>query len=355
MRSIRSSFIIVILLLGILLFTIPHPTSAQSQKGDANRDNAIDLLDFNIWRNEFSGISSTKTSDFNSDTLVDLIDFNIWRTAFLTPVTPTPTQLTTCQKMIIPMYVYWDHPLWDKAINAPQAVHAVILNPNSGPDTTKDAGYDPKIATARTKGIKVLGYVKTLNATIPTSTVRSEIDKYYTWYNVDGIFFDEMSWDASTTTYNYYKSLAEYVRSKNTNPARTLTIANPGGFMLNEPSGNTTPESNAFENHFKNYVEDIYADFEHNWNNYTNQSGFSIRGYRNQTLPSWAYNYPIDKNYHIVFGVPTADLQLALQKSKDLRAKYIYFSDRTEANGPFKNTPIYFDQLTTQLQQNCTQ
>lgn len=82
----------------------PTPTTAPVV-GDANGDRIVNILDYNIWRDEFLGTVSTKTSDFNRDGKIDLLDFNIWRTAFnntsptsspttaatSTPIPPTPT------------------------------------------------------------------------------------------------------------------------------------------------------------------------------------------------------------------------------------------------------------------------
>lgn len=62
----------------------PTPTSTPAPApGDANGDGQIDLGDFNIWRDEFLGVSPTKSSDFSGDGTVDLGDFNMWRDAFL--------------------------------------------------------------------------------------------------------------------------------------------------------------------------------------------------------------------------------------------------------------------------------
>lgn len=48
-------------------------------KGDANCDGKIDILDFNIWREEFTKALNTTSSDFNNDGRVNTLDFNIWR------------------------------------------------------------------------------------------------------------------------------------------------------------------------------------------------------------------------------------------------------------------------------------
>lgn len=65
------------------ILTSQPPLTGTNRIGDANKDGQIDILDFNIWRNEFLNIIIEKSSDFNNDGAVDLLDFNIWRNAFL--------------------------------------------------------------------------------------------------------------------------------------------------------------------------------------------------------------------------------------------------------------------------------
>lgn len=61
---------------GISPTTTPLPN-------DFNNDRAIDMLDFNIWRNEFLDLVTTKYSDANKDGAIDLLDFTLWRNAFM--------------------------------------------------------------------------------------------------------------------------------------------------------------------------------------------------------------------------------------------------------------------------------
>ncbi len=64
--------------------TPPTPTSNCSKKtlGDANCDGLINLNDFERFRQEYTGILTTKTSDFNADAKITLIDFETWRRNF---------------------------------------------------------------------------------------------------------------------------------------------------------------------------------------------------------------------------------------------------------------------------------
>lgn len=65
---------------------IPTPTPSNSPvptptpiPGDYDRSGAVGLEDFDIWKNEFLGNSSTNKSDVNNDGRIDLIDYIYWR------------------------------------------------------------------------------------------------------------------------------------------------------------------------------------------------------------------------------------------------------------------------------------
>lgn len=52
---------------------------------DPNTDDVINLLDFQWWRDEFTGVKTTKVADcFSPNDAVDLQDFQIWREIFIT-------------------------------------------------------------------------------------------------------------------------------------------------------------------------------------------------------------------------------------------------------------------------------
>jgi len=58
------------------------PPSCQKSQGDADCKNGINLVDFEIWRKEFTKELATKTADFNDDTKVSLADFEVWRKSY---------------------------------------------------------------------------------------------------------------------------------------------------------------------------------------------------------------------------------------------------------------------------------
>jgi len=57
-------------------------------RGDANSDGHITIVDFNIWRDEFKKIKTTLTSDFNNSGTITIVDFNIWKDGFKDPSLP---------------------------------------------------------------------------------------------------------------------------------------------------------------------------------------------------------------------------------------------------------------------------
>lgn len=59
-----------------------NPTNCTTKAtGDADCNGLYNLIDFEIWRKEFTGSLTTKNADFNKDNVVSIIDFEIWRKA----------------------------------------------------------------------------------------------------------------------------------------------------------------------------------------------------------------------------------------------------------------------------------
>jgi hypothetical protein len=127
--------------------------------------------------------------------------------------------------VVVPLYTY-PGSTWDAVIAAKNAHPAVpiivIVNCCNGPGDSKDSTWATWIQKMQSAGVIVIGYVDTLYGARSSTTVKSEIDAWKTWYNVNGIFFDEMSNYAGGES--YYSDLNNYVKSK----GMTLTVGNPG-------------------------------------------------------------------------------------------------------------------------------
>jgi hypothetical protein len=113
--------------------------------------------------------------------------------------------------------------------------NVMIMNPNSGPGDKIDQNYVKAVDKAQQAGIKILGYVATTygNKRLEESTTQisnqqasvfKEINQYYNWYGVDGIFLDESA--SGPEKLDYYKQISEHIKSKG--GQKSFTVLNPG-------------------------------------------------------------------------------------------------------------------------------
>lgn len=81
---------------------------------------------------------------------------------------------------------------WARILATPAANPIVVVNPDSGPGEKAFELFSDAVSKCRAVGIKVLGYVRTEYAKRDLSLVAQDLQRYKTWYNVDGFFIDEM-------------------------------------------------------------------------------------------------------------------------------------------------------------------
>jgi hypothetical protein len=133
--------------------------------------------------------------------------------------------LTFLGALIIPLYTYpgvsWSAIISAKEAN-PSVAMVVIINPDNGPGASIDHNYVTGINSLRAAGVVVLGYDYTGYAARPLAAVEADINSYKSWYNVSGIFFDEMSNVPGNEA--YYSTLNQYSDSLGIN----FTVGNPG-------------------------------------------------------------------------------------------------------------------------------
>ena len=133
--------------------------------------------------------------------------------------------------LLIPAYFYptwWDAETnrWDEVVEAAARVPVVaIINPGSGPGTESNADYTRAVDEVRQAGGRLIGYVHTSYTARDSATVLAEVDRYYDWYGVDGIFFDEVTNGADADHLAYYRACFEHVRARD---AEALVVLNPG-------------------------------------------------------------------------------------------------------------------------------
>ncbi len=127
--------------------------------------------------------------------------------------------------IMVPLYTY-PGGTWERVIETkndhPSVPIVAIVNPASGPGGSRDSNYVSGIKDLKDAGVIVLGYVSTAYTGRSLDAVRSDIDKWASWYDVDGIFFDEQTnWSGGES---YYTQAGNYAESKGLD----FTVGNPG-------------------------------------------------------------------------------------------------------------------------------
>ncbi len=250
---------------------------------------------------------------------------------------------TASQHIAVPAYFYPDSTPtmssdsnWDRTDRGAPTVSIVIINPASGPGstTTANSDYVTQVQRSHDAGLIVLGYVPTDYANRgdpghPSRTfadVTADIDAYYKLYDVDGIFFDEVTTDctaADDPAYAnshtaYYQNLYTYVKGKD-NVRDTMVVLNPG---------TQTEECYAA-------ISDIIVNFEGTYATYRDS----------YTATDWVTTYPDpDHFWHIIHDTSATDLQNAVALSTARNAGYVYITPNGEPN-PYGALPptTYFD------------
>ena len=67
------------------------------------------------------------------------------------------------------------------------------MNPGSGPGAGPNSDYTHEVDLLRAAGGQVIGYVPTTYGARPIDQVLADVDAYYAWYGLDGIYFDEVA------------------------------------------------------------------------------------------------------------------------------------------------------------------
>ena len=226
-----------------------------------------------------------------------------------------PDRTTFVQRLAVPAYFH-PGPLWTEMDRAHRKLLAVV-NPANGPGSAPDPQYLGVVRAAQAAGITVVGYVDTGYATRGLAAVESDIDAYYHWYGVNGIFFDEASTNCAYVS--YYATLNSFVKAHG---GTGRTILNPGT-QTNECY---VPDA------------DILLTFEGSDTQYVNA----------YSAPAWVARYAPTHFWHVIYGVPTLTAMThAIQLSKRRRAGFVYVTPATPPN-PYDMLPsgLYWtDQL----------
>lgn len=202
--------------------------------------------------------------------------------------------LSSEQAIAVPSY-FRD---WTDMLAQVPPVRIVVMNPYNGPDSSPSSTYEQLVDDAHAAGALVLGYVYTSYGARSASAVEDDIDAYYAWYPVDGIFFDEGDNNNCTLEDSYYHPLYNYVKGKD---AGGIVVTNPG-----------TATATCYLD-----SADIIVTFEGSYSTYS--TSFSTSG------RAWETPANASRIWHIVHTTSTeANMLDALELSRDRNAGYIY-------------------------------
>jgi hypothetical protein len=221
------------------------------------------------------------------------------------------------QHIGVPAYFYPGAD-WQRLNQASPTVQIAIINPNSGPGTSPDPNYQTQVRATQQAGVTVLGYVATGYTSVPVATVQAQIDRYVTWYGVNGIFLDEITTNCADAQ-TYYATLSQYIHSR-------------GRQVIMDP-GTQSATSGCFM-----AVADILVTFEGFYSTYATA----------YTAYPWNLAYPANRFWHIVHSASDETaMRQAVALSWQRNAGWVYVTNLTEPNpyGTLPADPYWSDEV----------
>lgn len=240
----------------------------------------------------------------------------------LSTATANPLHAHGMLGLLVPAYFYpgpTDRHWPALALAAKRVPVTVIVNPASGPGIAIDPAYTQAIDHVRIAGAKVIGYVHISYGRRPIEQVRADIDRYREFYDLDGIFIDEMASGGSQEIVHYQAGLIAQIRSAS--PEWSIVV-NPG----------VTPDAV----HLGKGRADLIVSFEN-------------------TAAQW----PADPAQTVTFDAPLAHLVHTTGDEKTMRAiiagasdagiQSVYVTDDTMEN-PWDTLPSWWMSMVDRIE-----
>ena len=191
------------------------------------------------------------------------------------------------------------------------------MNPASGSGSVQNSDYVAAVNGFRAAGGKVIGYVATGYGARSQADVLTEVTNYQSFYNVDGIFLDEMSNQAGDL--GYYQAVYNNIKGLN------------NAYKVFGNAGTNTLEAYLT-------AADVLITFE-------NQTGYEA-----YVPDTWTKNYTADRFAHLMYNVGSPSSMLyyiALAEQRNVG--YVYVTDDNNsnpnsANNPWDTLPSYWEQ-----------
>ncbi len=242
--------------------------------------------------------------------------------SYLMPISTSASAL----EIVVPAYFYPSSSGsdWDEMNSAATVVPlTAIMNPNSGPGNSQSSDYSNAVNSLRSNGGNVIGYVSSSYANRPIADVKADIDSYSAWYNIDGIFIDEMTNTSSASDLDFYEEVYAYIK-----------LIEPTWEVMGNP-GTSTQEA---------YLTRPTADRLMSYESF----GSSYNGH---TPSAWNSNYDSSKFVNLLHtldsnDIPTMEQYIDLAVSRNVGS--IYFTDDVLGN-PWDRLPVFWDEQVAKV------
>jgi hypothetical protein len=197
---------------------------------------------------------------------------------------------------------------FNAAISAAGKVNMIaVINPDDGPGSSKVSGISTRVSQLKGKGAIAAGYISTAYGGVSSSSVRSQIDRYASWYKCNGVFLDEMS--DRTSKLSYYKGIYNYARGKG-----MRVVGNPGTFVPSSYAGAA--------DHLVTYEDPL------------------SNGWKSHRQASWTKSHSANKFAAIVYSAPGSSMRSIVDRAISLRYGWVFATDGGGGD-PFGRAPGY--------------
>lgn len=222
-----------------------------------------------------------------------------------------------------------------EGMNASGDGSIAIVNPNSGPHTEQLSYIADAIEVCQEEGQNVIGYVSTQYGARSMAAVKTDIDRYYSFYStIDGIFLDEMasgetdtaagcdsSCGGTNTAINYYSELHRYVDSIGEETDQNEVVGNMGVAPTTDwvLDNDVVTKAVIFEGNSSTFLA---------WD-----------------APSWVAPYPNSDFVVMVYGITSqADFNNVKSHVSSEGVSNSYLTDQSLAGNPWDHLAIYWPQ-----------
>jgi hypothetical protein len=216
-------------------------------------------------------------------------------------------------RMAVPAYFNASDSQWQRLIAGAPTVGMIVFNPDSGPGAAADPAYAKVIAQAQAAGITMLGYVATSYGARPEAEVIADINRYYDYYALSGIYFAEGPMENDCTPMEaMYHRFSDAVKARDTQAYQAVGTRFCPTYIT---------------------FFDMMVQFARNWSEY--QTDY--------TPPSWMPANSSSRFCHFVNGVPASDASAALSRTVANGAGWVFVTDQSDPNA-WGALPTYFDE-----------